>query len=237
MPRKRRGWEPGACYHITHRCHDREFLFRFSKYRQFYIQRLFEGVRRYGMDVLDYICTSNHVHLLVAAKQGPEISNAIRYVHGRIGQWHNGQRGQSGAFWADRYHVTQVQSGRHLSRCLLYIDLNMVRAGAVKHPSEWEHSAWSEFNGGRQRYRIVNMDRLLRCLEIEDERAFRQRHEQAIGEQLRRGELKRETFWSTAVAVGDREWLTGLTFARRLKRHLIIEADHACYLKGMGNDR
>jgi hypothetical protein len=27
MPRKRRGWQKGACYHITHRCHNREFLF------------------------------------------------------------------------------------------------------------------------------------------------------------------------------------------------------------------
>ena len=232
MPRKRRGWEPSACYHITHRCHNRKFLFRFSKYRQFYVRQLFEGVQRYGTDVLDYICTGNHVHLLVAAKEGPEISNTMRYVHGRIGQWHNGQRGQSGAFWGDRYHATRIQSGRHLSRCLLYIDLNMVRAGAVKLPSEWEHSAWSELTGVRQRYRIVNMNRLLTCLWMEDEQTFRQWHEQSIQELLQLEELKRETFWSTSPAVGDREWLTDLAAARQLKRHRIMEAGDVCYLKG-----
>lgn len=28
-------------------------------------------------------------------------------------------------------------------RCLVYIDLNMVRVGVVKHPSEWEMSGYS----------------------------------------------------------------------------------------------
>jgi putative transposase len=32
-----------------------------------------------------------------------------------------------------------VQSGHHLRRCMLYIDLNMVRAGAVTHPADWLH--------------------------------------------------------------------------------------------------
>ena len=33
------------------------------------------------------------------------------------------------AFWEDRYHATAVQDGDHLIRCLVYIDLNMVRTG------------------------------------------------------------------------------------------------------------
>jgi precorrin isomerase len=28
-----------------------------------------------------------------------------------------------------------------LHECVVYIDLNMVRAGVVKHPREWEHRA------------------------------------------------------------------------------------------------
>jgi REP element-mobilizing transposase RayT len=36
MARRKRNWVDGACYHITHRCHGRKFLFRFEKYRDFY---------------------------------------------------------------------------------------------------------------------------------------------------------------------------------------------------------
>jgi len=67
MGRRKRGWIDGACYHITHRCHNREFLFRYKKYRQFYLRHLFEMQKRYRIDVLDYIVTSNHVHLLLTA--------------------------------------------------------------------------------------------------------------------------------------------------------------------------
>jgi REP element-mobilizing transposase RayT len=42
MPRRKRGWIDGACYHITHRCHNREFLFHYKKYRQFYQRQLFD---------------------------------------------------------------------------------------------------------------------------------------------------------------------------------------------------
>jgi len=42
---------------------------------------------------------------------------------------------RKGAFWEDRYHATAVEKERHLIRCMIYIDLNMVRAGVVDHPS------------------------------------------------------------------------------------------------------
>jgi hypothetical protein len=48
--------------------------------------------------------------------------------------------GPAYAFWEDRYHATAIEAGNHLRRCLVHIDLNMVRAGVVKHPSEWAHS-------------------------------------------------------------------------------------------------
>ena len=89
MPRRKRGWLDHACYHITHRCHNREFLFHFKKYRQFYLRQLFEMSKRYKIDILDYIVTSNHVHLLLSAKKGKSISEGLCYLHGLIGQFYN----------------------------------------------------------------------------------------------------------------------------------------------------
>ena len=86
------------------------------------------------------------------------------------------QRGACGAFWSDRFHTTLIQDGAHLGRCLSYIDLNMVRAGAVAHPREWLHCAYREFAGERLRCRIVNWRRLLDCLAMDDEEQFRNWH-------------------------------------------------------------
>jgi len=66
MARAKRHYIPGQIWHITHRCHKREFLLKFAKDRRRWLQWLFEARRRYGLSVLNYTVTSNHIHLLVA---------------------------------------------------------------------------------------------------------------------------------------------------------------------------
>jgi hypothetical protein len=39
---------------------------------------------------------------------------------------------------------TTIETESHLPRCLVYIDLNMVRTGIVSHPSEWPFSGYHE---------------------------------------------------------------------------------------------
>jgi hypothetical protein len=36
------------------------------------------------------------------------------------------------------YHATAVETGEHLARCVIYVDLNLVRAGVVTHPAAGE---------------------------------------------------------------------------------------------------
>ena len=65
MPRANRHFLPGHIWHITHRCHKKEFLLKFARDRACWIHWLFEARKRYGLQVLNYMVTSNHVHLLV----------------------------------------------------------------------------------------------------------------------------------------------------------------------------
>jgi putative transposase len=61
----------------------------------------------------------------------------MQLISGRTAQEYNQRKSRKGAFWEDRYFATAVGTDRHLIRCLVYVDLNMVRAGAVDHPSQW----------------------------------------------------------------------------------------------------
>ena len=65
MPRANRHFLPGHVWHITHRCHKKEFLLKFSRDRSRWINWLFEARKRFGLSVLNYVVTSNHIHLLV----------------------------------------------------------------------------------------------------------------------------------------------------------------------------
>ena len=90
----------------------------------------------------------------------------IQLVAGRTGQEYNARKNRKGAFWEDRYHATAIETGTHLQRCLLYVDLNMVRAGAVKHPEGWAHGGYHEIQGNRRRNTVVDLNALKDALEL-----------------------------------------------------------------------
>ena len=153
-----------CCFHITHRCQERRFLLKFEIDRKNYVKRLDEAARKYAVDILDYVVTSNHVHLLLWTKEAKGVSEMMQYVQGTTGRDFNRRKEREGSFWRDRYHPTLIQNGEHLTRCLFYIDLNMVRARAVSHPLEWKCCGCHELYGTRKRYRILNRKKLLECV-------------------------------------------------------------------------
>ena len=77
MPRANRHFLPGYIWHITHRCHQRKFLLKFARDRRRYLHWLFEARKRFGLCVLDYIVTSNHVHLVVKDTGSDVIAESI----------------------------------------------------------------------------------------------------------------------------------------------------------------
>ena len=65
MPRANRHFLLGHVWHITHRCHEKNFLLKFARDRHRYLRWIFEAKKRFSLSVLDYMVTSNHVHLLI----------------------------------------------------------------------------------------------------------------------------------------------------------------------------
>lgn len=83
MPRANRYLVPGRIWHITHRCHERTFLLKFVRDRRRYLRWLFEAKKRFGLCILDYAITSNHIHLLLKDRD-----DGIARQHAARGQPH-----------------------------------------------------------------------------------------------------------------------------------------------------
>jgi len=208
MPRADRHYLPGHVWHITHRCHQHEFLLKFARDRRRCTGWLFEAKKRYGLSVLNYIVTSNHFHLLVYDTGTPRIiPKSLQLIAGRTAQEYNLRKGRKGSFWEDRYHATAVACDGHLAECLIYIDLNMVRAGVVDNPSDWECSGYHESLMQRQRYRIIDSERLVHLLGMEDEASLAERRRRWIDAKIQEGGTERESVWTQGVAVGGEEYL------------------------------
>lgn len=202
MPRANRYFLPGHVWHITHRCHQQQFLLKFARDRQRYLYWLFEAKKRYGLCVFDYIVTSNHIHLLVKDTGENVIAQSMQLIAGRTAQEYNDRKNRHGAFWEDRYHATAIEADEHLHRCLVYIDLNMVRAGAVNHPSKWVHSGYREIHKPPRRYGIIDVRELTTLCGFGGIESFQRAYEGWIEQAvLERG--VRNDRWSEAIAVGS----------------------------------
>jgi len=207
MPRANRFYFPGAIWHITHRCHDRQFLLRFERDRLRWKYWLHEACNRYGLVVLNYIATSNHVHLLVKDSGKGEISRSMQLLSGRTAQEYNQRKSRKGAFWEDRYFATAVSTDHHLIRCLVYIDLNMVRAGVVDHPARWRVSGYREIQSPPKRYRIIDRKSLCALTNVASELALRTMHKKWVETCIVNSRLEREPVWTESVAVGSKSYI------------------------------
>ena len=167
------------------------------------MQWLFEARKRFGFCVLNYMVTSNHIHLLVLDNEEEVIPKSIQLVAGRTGQEYNQRKNRKGAFWEDRYHATAVEGGSHLIKCLVYIDLNMVRAGVVQHPSEWPFSGYNELQNPSQRYSLINQERLMYLVGIKDSDQLRISRRKWVEEVLKKGSSIRKSEWTESIAIGS----------------------------------
>lgn len=188
---------------------------------------LFEARKRYGLSVLNYIVTSNHIHLLCADQGNDEIPNSLQLIEGRVAQEFNLRKSRRGAFWEDRYHATAVQTDGHLTRCLTYIDLNMVRAGVVQHPRQWEVSGYNEIQQPPGRRRIIDLPVLARLLGLETRADIAALQEHSIRAEI--GTSRRVSAWTESVAVGNETFLRQFQVElgpRGAKRKIDVQGDY-----------
>ena len=234
MARATRHYIPGQIWHITHRCHKRDFLLNLIKDRRRFIQWLFEAKRRYGLTILNYTVTSNHIHLLVLDGKGRDvIPQSIKLIAGRIGQEYNLRKKRKGAFWEDRYHATAVETGQHLLRCLVYIDLNMVRAGVVSHPSEWAFCGYNEIQKPRKKNVLIDHQKLSELTGFNSYDEFRMAHQELVYDSLVNGNNSRQPQWTESIAVGSKGLLGGIKDKLGIlaKGRRILEKDGALQLR------
>lgn len=238
MSRANRIFCEGCVWHITHRCHQRSYLLKFVRDRRRWRHWLFEAKRRFGISVLNYIATSNHIHLLCVDRDNGEIARSVQLIAGRTAQEFNTRKNRRGAFWEDRYHATAVQTDSHLTRCITYIDLNMVRARVVRHPRDWEVSGYNEIQKPWQRKSIIDFELLMSLLNTDSHRELTILQNDFLDEEI--ANTKRNPIWTESVAVGDDNYLQELKDtmgARGIHKQIanemgsqVLREESCCYL-------
>jgi len=143
MVRPLRTVSPGVPLHIVQRGNNRATCFfdceDFDRYLLFLVRAADEEHCRVHANCL----MSNHVHLLVTPENHSACARFMKVVNQRYAQHLNRVHERTGTPWEGRYRSNVVFSMRYVLACYRYIELNPVRAGIARHPSDYPWSSYS----------------------------------------------------------------------------------------------
>lgn len=140
MPRTGRLVIPGQPYHVVHRGHDRQGVFRSRDDFLWYLKRLRKNAIEHGLLVLAYCLMTNHVHLLVVPLFETSLALAIGNTHGKHSARFRHRYGGHGTIWSGRFWSEVVPEDRFWVT-FLYVEQNPRRAKMVERADQYEWSS------------------------------------------------------------------------------------------------
>ena len=140
---------PGYPHHVIQRGNNRQPIVVDDADRQRLLDDLAEHARAHGVAVHAYVLMSNHLHLLVTPEAADSVPLMMQGVGRAYVRYFNRRHGRSGTLWEGRYRSTLIEAERHLLACMVYIDLNPVRAGMVATAADYPWSSHGHMIGLR----------------------------------------------------------------------------------------
>ncbi|MBX3654273.1 MAG: transposase [Ramlibacter sp.] len=140
---------PGHPHHVIQRGNNRQAIFSSPADYDMLLSLLGENAQQHGVAVHAYVLMSNHFHLLATPETAESIPRMMQAVGRRYVRYFNTAQGRSGTLWEGRYRSTLIEAERHFLACMVYIDLNPVRAAMVDQASGYPWSSHGHYVGLR----------------------------------------------------------------------------------------
>jgi putative transposase len=124
----------GYPHHIIQRGNNRQDVVRSDVDREFLLDLLSDNARKHQVALNAYVLMDNHFHLLLTPETAEGVPLMMQAVGRRYVRYFNDLHHRTGTLWEGRYKSTLIQTERYLLACMVYMDLNPVRAGMVADP-------------------------------------------------------------------------------------------------------
>ena len=145
----------GYPHHVIQRGNDRQAIVRSDADRAFLLELLADNARKHQVAFNAYVLMDNHFHLLLTPETVDGVPRMMQAVGRRYVRYFNDLYQRSGTLWEGRYKSTLVQAERYLLACMVYMDLNPVRAGMVMEPGAYPWSSHHHYSGHTPDRRLV----------------------------------------------------------------------------------
>jgi putative transposase len=160
--------ETGLTYHIYNHANGTENIFREEENYRYFLQQY----AKYLGDVVDtyaYCLMPNHFHLLIGVKEldhstFPKSETLEKFVSKQFAnffssytQSFNKMYERRGSLFIKNFKRKSIETDKQWQDTFLYIHLNPIKHGFVKHLDEWKWSSWSAYRF-RDKRSLVNRE-------------------------------------------------------------------------------
>jgi len=149
----------GYPHHIIQRGNNRQMIFADAQDFEAMLALLADNAQKFAVAVHAYVLMDNHFHLLATPATAEALPLMMQAVGRSYVRYFNQRHGRTGTLWEGRYRSTLIETERYLLACMVYIDLNPVRAAMVAQPAAGPGPAtpitWASA--------VTNWSRRMRC--------------------------------------------------------------------------
>jgi putative transposase len=145
---------PGYPHHVIQRGNNRQTIFASPADYQALLDLLDENAKKFAVALHAYVLMGNHFHLLATPQTADGLPQMMQAVGRRYVRYFNDSQQRSGTLWEGRYRSNVIQTDRYLLACMVYMDLNPVRAGLVTQARDYPWSSHGHYIGQRIDKRI-----------------------------------------------------------------------------------
>jgi len=130
----------GGIYHVTQRAPGREMLFLEEDDYLTMLYLIKKYTRQFDIDVFSFCLMSNHIHLQLHINK-PNLSEAMQALFTAYAVRFNKKYERKGHVFCGVYRAALCKDDLHIIGASLYIHLNPLKAGMVKHANEYQWSS------------------------------------------------------------------------------------------------
>jgi len=139
----------GSYHHVMNRGIQGEDIFPDSRSKAYFLDVMAEKCLSLKIRVFAYCLMDNHYHLVLQNTSG-KVSEFMRQLNGQYGIYYRKRKGGKGYVFQDRFKSILIQEDRYLRMVVIYVLLNPVRGGSVKHVSDYRWSSIHEYYTGER---------------------------------------------------------------------------------------
>lgn len=140
---------PGYPHHLIQRGNNRQAIFAADADYETLLSMLDENARKFEVELHAYVLMTNHFHLLATPATATGLPSLMQAVGRRYVRYFNQRQGRTGTLWEGRYRSTLIEADRYLLACMVYMDLNPVRAGIAAAAKDYPWSSHRHYIGLR----------------------------------------------------------------------------------------